>query len=180
MERPITHYNSPILRKKAEPITEITDEIRELATDLIDTCLVHKGLGLAAPQIGVSLRMFVINVPDEENPEEVMPGHPLILINPKLSKPSRDLWEHEEGCISIPDLQGYVARPVGITVDAMGLDGEDIHLELIDWEARVVMHENDHLNGVLFIDRMDKAEKRALDPALRELDKKYKKHKGAS
>lgn len=171
MKREVVHYNDPVLRKKAEPIGEITDEVRQLAADLIDTCNAHNGIGIAAPQVGVSLRMFIVNLQDERNPEEMLPGHPLVLINPKLSKPSDDEWTTPEGCLSIPKLYGDVSRPTRITVSAMDLDGETTEREFVGWEARVVMHENDHLNGVLFIDRMDKRQRKELEPALKEIDR---------
>ena len=140
MIRKVVHYNDPVLRKKAEPVGEITDELRQLAQDLIDTCEEYNGIGIAAPQIGVSLRMFIVNLHDDNNPEELLPGHPLVLINPKLSKPSKETWSAPEGCLSIPKLYGEVSRPLKITVEAIDLDGNPIEKEFVGWEARVIMH----------------------------------------
>lgn len=167
-------YNDPVLRRRAQEIGEITDEIRQLAADLLATCRNHKGIGLAAPQVGRSVRMFLIDLSDSDVDDGSI-KEPLILINPHLSNPSAEVWIHEEGCLSIPGPYEDVVRPRSIFVSAIGIDGKPIEREFSGWEARVVMHENDHINGVLFIDRIDPKTRKKIEPELRAIDKMRKK-----
>ncbi|NGX50212.1 MAG: Peptide deformylase [Chlamydiae bacterium] len=174
MIKGLIYYGHPGLRKKCDEIPEITDEIRQLAQDLIETVLAQDGAGLAAPQIGESLRIFVIRY-DNGNDDEGLPilCPPKIFINPKLTKPSEEMVSHEEGCLSIPGVHENVIRPLTITIEAMDLDGKIFHEDATHWRARVMMHENDHLNGVLFIDRIPPAKRTKLNSAINEIKKKY-------
>jgi peptide deformylase len=173
---PLTFYNDPLLRQKAQEIGEITDDIRQLAADLLATCRKHHGIGLAAPQVGRSVRMFLIDLSDSDVDDGSL-KEPLILINPRLSNPSVEVWIHEEGCLSIPGPYEDVVRPKSIFVSAMGIDGKPIERTFSGWEARVIMHENDHINGVLFIDRVNPKARKKIEPELRDIDKRRKAHK---
>ena len=174
MKRDLLYYGHEGLRKKCEEVTEITDEIRQLAQDLIETVLDKDGAGLAAPQIGYYVRVFVSryeNGADSEGWPILCP--PKIYINPKLSKPSAEMDNHGEGCLSIPGIYEKVTRPISIEVEAMDLDGKIFTETATGWRARNLMHENDHLNGVLFIDRIHPNRRKKIDPALRDIKKKY-------
>lgn len=169
-------YNDPILRRRAQEIGEITDEIRQLAADLLATCRKHRGIGLAAPQVGRSVRMFLVDLSDSDVDDGSI-KEPIILINPHLSNPSAEVWSHAEGCLSIPGPYEEVVRPRSIFVSALGTDGNRIERTFSGWEARVVMHENDHINGVLFIDRVDPRRRKQIEPELHAIDKRRKQHK---
>jgi len=168
------YYGDPVLRKRAAKITEITDEIKELAALLIKKMHEYKGIGLAAPQIGVLKRIFVICVDHEDEEGEVVVGEPRVFINPVLTNPSEESCERTEGCLSIPELTAPVMRPLTIDIEATDLEGN--HFTIKDcWGflGRVMMHENDHLNGVLFIDHIKGKRRTLLDPILRKIKKEY-------
>lgn len=169
----LAYYGEPILRKKTEPVKEINDEIRQLVADMIETMHVKDGIGLAAPQIFKSLSLFVTCVPIYVDEDAMRPGVERIFINPKILSYSDEISTLPEGCLSIPHLSGYVTRPLKIVVEAMGLDGKTFTQEFFNYEARCIMHENDHINGKLFIDRLDSKERQELEPKLREIKKKY-------
>ncbi len=174
MNRDLVYYGHPALRTKCTEITEITEDIRQLAQDLIETSLEKDGAGLAAPQLGYTVRMFVSrydNGADAEGWPILCP--PKLYINPKLSNPSKEMDTHGEGCLSVPGLYEKVTRPKEIDVEWMDLDG-NIHTErATGWRARNLMHENDHLNGVLHIDRIHPNRRKKIKPALRKIQEKY-------
>ena len=170
----IRYYGDPVLRKRCEPITEITDEIRKLAKDMIETMDKNDGAGIAAPQVGKSVRMFVLrhyNI--SEDGRWTLSEKPTVYINPKLSSPGEYLVTDSEACISIPGLRLDVTRPDTIKIEAMDLDGNIFVEELEGYNARLRMHENDHINGVLYIDRIDVHTRNKVDAALRAIKKKY-------
>ena len=169
----IYYYGHPVLRKRCEPIVEITEEIRQLASDMIETMDKNDGIGLAAPQVGHSIRMFVLrNYLETEDGKWTM-SEPKVFINPKLSAPSDELIVDTEGCLSLPGLRLEVDRPEKITVEAMDLEGNLFTEEVEGYNARVRMHENDHINGVLFIDRIDASSRKKIDAVLKQIKKKY-------
>ena len=172
MKLPITYYGSPILRKKCIPIEAITDEIRQLARDMIETMDVSNGIGIAAPQVGKSIRLFVLRNYVQLPDGKVGFSDPKYYINPKLSNISQETVMGEEGCLSIPGIHEEIARPLSLTVEALDLDGKPFTENLQGIDARVVLHENDHINGVLFIDRLDPEAKKRIEPLLREIKKK--------
>ena len=169
----IYHYAHPVLRKRCEPIAEITEEIRQLVKDMIETMDNNDGVGLAAPQIGQSIRLFVLReyIPAEEDKWTL--SDPKVYINPKLSSPGENIVTDTEGCLSLPGLRLEIDRPDRITVEAMDLDGNLFTEELEGYNARIRMHENDHINGVLFIDRVEVSTRNKIDPILKEMKKKY-------
>ncbi len=175
MKLPLAYYGDPILRKKCEPIEEITDEIRQLVKDMIETLEAQKGVGLAAPQIKRPVALFMTYAPkrDPEDPEKWIPGKLRVFINPKITSYSDETSTYGQGCLSIPKVYGDVTRPFKIVISATDLDGNSFTEEFSDYEAQAVMHENDHINGVLFIDRLDVAERKKLEPQLRKLKKDY-------
>lgn len=168
----IRYYGDPILRKRCQEITEITDEIRKLAKDMIETMDKTNGAGLAAPQVGKSIRMFVLRDYIVHEDGRWTQAEPKVFINPKLSCPGEHFLIEKEGCLSIPGLRGEVARPDRITVEAMDLDGNTFIEEIEGYNARIRMHENDHINGVLYIDRVDVHTRRKMEPDLRAIKKK--------
>ena len=150
----------PVLRKKVRPVppAEITAApIQRLIDDMTQTMLEYNGVGLAAPQVHEELRLFVAQVVrDREDEEEDEPGKPeiLALINPEIKPASRRVEEDWEGCLSIPDLRGLVPRYRDISVKAYDRTGRQVDLQASGFMARVIQHETDHLDGVLFLDRM--------------------------
>lgn len=169
----IYYYGHPVLRKRCEPVEKITDEIRQLAQNMIETMDNNNGIGLAAPQVGHSIRMFVLrNYIFTEDGRWTM-SEPIVFINPKLSEPGKHHVVDTEGCLSVPGLRLHVERPDRITIEAMDLDGNIFVEHLEGYNARVRMHENDHINGVLFTDRVDVNTRKKIEPILREIKKKY-------
>lgn len=173
MKLPLRYYGDPVLRQKAEPIAEITDEIVKLANDMIETMNEANGIGLAAPQVGHLLRLFVSIVDFEDEEGELHITEPTIYINPTLSAHSETSCERNEGCLSIPGLQAAVVRPLSVTIEATDLEGNRFTKEYTGYPARCMMHENDHLNGVLFIDRIKGKRRTLLEPELRLIKKKW-------
>jgi peptide deformylase len=136
-----------ILRKKSRKVEDITDRIKVLVQDMLETMYAADGIGLAAPQVGILKRVVVINVGNG----------PLVLINPEIIE-SQGCLVDVEGCLSLPGRQGQVERPAKVKVKALNLDGEEFILEGEDLLARAICHETDHLEGILFTDKLIKKE----------------------
>jgi peptide deformylase len=145
---------SPALRQRALPVAAVDDDVRRLVDDLFETMRAAKGVGLAANQIGVARRVAVVDVGEEQPP-------PLVLINPRIVHASDATETAEEGCLSIPDIYGEVARALAVTLEALDGDGQAYRVEITGFKARAVQHEIDHLDGVLFLDHLS-AVKRSL------------------
>lgn len=169
---PLAYYGDAVLRRKADPITEITDDLKKLVEEMIETMDACGGIGLAAPQVHHSIRLFIIRKPIEIGHEKLEPGEVLVFINPKLSLPSKETWIASEGCLSIPSFRSSVTRPKEITIEYTSLDGTQEKKQVAGWEARVIMHENDHINGVLFVDRLSKEEQLKIKHFLQTLEKR--------
>jgi peptide deformylase len=168
-------YPDPRLRQKSLPVTEITDELRERAQAMFPVMYADNGIGLAAPQIGWHVRLFVVNVTgDPEHPEQEF-----VLVNPELVEKRGGLWSMEEGCLSLPGIRGKVKREKEIVIRGVDLDGEEIEIEADGLVARCILHEYDHLDGVLFIDRLSTAKKQSIKRRLRELEAAYEERQGA-
>ena len=160
MLKPIRLFGDPVLRTVAEPVTDFDLELRNLVRDLTETMGEASGVGLAAPQIGVGLRVFTYHVDDEEY------GH---LINPVLElsgEPETD----EEGCLSIPGLQFPTPRAPRAIAAGFNMYGDPVRIEGTELLARCVQHETDHLDGILFIDRLDKKQRKLAVKAIREAE----------
>ena len=148
-ERPIVIYGDPVLREKCEPVETIDREIKDLVSDMIDTLKKARGLGLAAPQVGVPKRLFIVDV------SAIDITAPLtVFINPEILHTSDDEVEYEEGCLSFPGLYQKLDRPATVKVRATDLDGNVFEMEAGGMTARAILHEYDHLEGVLFIDHL--------------------------
>lgn len=173
MQLPLFFYDHPILRQKALLVDEITQEIKQLITDMEDTMNAASSIGISANQVGKLLSICLVRYPVEDEFGNYSRAPTKVYINPKLSNPSKETWVHDEGCLSIPKLYIDVERPVSITVTALDIDGNQFTEELSGWPARVLMHENDHLNGKLFIDRISKKKRNEIDPVLRKINKKF-------
>ncbi|MFC1849627.1 peptide deformylase [candidate division CSSED10-310 bacterium] len=142
-------FNDPILRKKAQKIAAITPHIKKLAQDMLETMYLSKGIGLAGPQVGISESIITIDISQDGESLNPMP-----LINPEIIK-TRGQCEYEEGCLSVPGFRGSIVRPEQITVRYSTLEGEVMTLPVKGLLARVIQHEMDHLNGILFTDFLD-------------------------
>lgn len=143
----ITKLGEEILRQKAEPVAEVTDEIRKLADDMLETMIEANGVGLAGPQVGKNLRIFVAMADDDVK---------RVFINPQIIKASEEVEEYEEGCLSIPQVYESITRPSRVTVQALNEKGRPFTLDADGLLARIIQHEYDHLDGILYIDRGDK------------------------
>ena len=164
----VTKYGNPVLRQKGARIEKITPEIKQLIADMFDTMYATKGIGLAAQQVGKALQLTVLDVRAVEDrpstleldgkPADVEKFMPLVLINPEI-KPLNDSVAGPEGCLSFPELYGDVLRPESVEVKALNEKGKPIEFRCGGLLGRAVQHETDHLNGILFIDRMDRKSK---------------------
>lgn len=175
----IVSYPAPVLRRRAEAVPAVTEEVRAVARRMIELMFEADGVGLAAPQVGLAWRMFVCHVPESEDPEDErsLTSHPvsatrepMVCVNPTLTHPERDLVAYEEGCLSLPDIRGDVRRPSAITINATGLDGKPFSLRAYGLLARCWQHEFDHLEGVLILDRMTQPSKIKNRQAVRSLE----------
>jgi peptide deformylase len=155
--KPIRLFGDPVLRTPAEPVTDFDTELRKLVKDLTETMMDAPGVGLAAPQIGVSLRVFTYYVDDEL-------GH---LINPSLDLSDEEETD-DEGCLSIPGLVFPTKRAYGVVAKGFDMHGEPVTLTGAEQLARCVQHETDHLDGVLFVDRLDPEQRKLAMKAIRE------------
>ena len=150
--REVVQFPDPRLKLVSKPITQITEEIRELAADMIEVMYDEPGIGLAAPQVGASVRMFVI---DTAWSDEEVGRHPLVVINPEISdRDGRITWD--EGCLSVPDYNAVVERDARITLRGLDLEGKSIVEHAEGLRAVCIQHEVDHLDGILFIDRISR------------------------
>ena len=181
---PILEYGDPILRAKGKPIDNIDDRIRELAENMIETMHAANGVGLAAQQVGEALQLTVLDVSlVEDRPstlkvdgKEVDPkaAMPLVLINPEIElRGSTETGV--EGCLSFPEITGDIERATSVIVRAQTLESSTIEIEATGFLARAIQHEGDHLNGILFIDRMNSAAKAALSSRLKRLQKETRR-----
>jgi peptide deformylase len=171
----IVKYGDPVLRTPGKKIDRITDDIRGLARDMIETMRHAEGVGLAAQQVGRALQICVIEIPEEAAaPGDMLVNGlaadmsaqmPLVLINPELSF-SKEKEIAQEGCLSFPEIRGEVSRPARVEVSAQNLEGQTIKFSAAGLLARAIQHEVDHLRGVLFIDRMSAAQKNRLAKAV--------------
>ena len=148
--RPILIHPDPRLKKVAEPVARITPEIETLAADMLATMYDAPGIGLAAPQIGVNARVFVMDATRDPQAERA----PLVLINPEITWTSEALNSYDEGCLSIPDQYAEVTRPAQVRMRWLGLDGQMHEREFDELWATCAQHELDHLDGILFIDHL--------------------------
>jgi peptide deformylase len=169
---PIVYYGNKLLRAKCLPVEKIDEDLVKLVQDMIETMDAKKGIGISAPQVGHLLRLFVLRNYVEKNGKTEF-SEPLVYINPKILSPSKEEVEEEEGCLSIPGIRESVLRPYSIVIEATNLQGELFQEEVFGYNARVRMHENDHINGTLFIDRLPKIKRKKLEPLLKQIETRY-------
>lgn len=162
---PIRVLGDPVLREETKPIEEITDEIRALVKNMFETMYLAKGIGLAAPQVGRTERVAVIDVD----------GAKYAIINPEIISTDSKTAKSEEGCLSIPDVYGDVERPTRVRIRALDVDGKEFEVEADDLLGRCLQHEIDHLHGKLFIDYMSVLKRRS---ALAKWSKEKDKYPG--
>lgn len=171
----LAYYGDPILRQKSEPVKEIDEGIKTLINDMIETMQSHNGLGLSAVQVSRLLRIFVMSIPIRQEDQTWKPGPLYIFVNPEIIWISDQAWVHNEGCLSIPTVYADVVRPYRVRVRALNENNEEFTKEFEGMEARCIFHENDHINGVLFIDRIKGKERKEIDLKLKELKKRLMK-----
>ncbi|MFO7871612.1 MAG: peptide deformylase [Kiritimatiellia bacterium] len=166
MNYDVVTYGDPALRRQAEPIEKIDDELRRLAGDMLRTMYATSGVGLAAEQIGLSRAICVIDLSGgDENRRE-----PIVMLNPRILE-SEGIDESEEGCLSVPEVFPRIGRSLNVKAVYLDLDGNERGVEASGLLARAIQHEIDHLNGVLIIDRMSRAERAAFSGRLKKLKK---------
>jgi peptide deformylase len=153
----LRYWGDPVLTERAAEITEIDGSVAALAAGMVETMHEARGLGLAAPQVGVQRRLFVYQLSEDREP--------VTIINPTISEADGE-WEFDEGCLSIPGLYFPIVRPKQIHLTGLDLDGEEVSIEADEIEARCFQHELDHLDGVLFLSKLDKGQRKQ---AMREL-----------
>jgi peptide deformylase len=162
---PIVKYGDPVLEKPAAAITKFDAELAELAEDMFATMYAAQGIGLAAPQIGKSIRIAVIDVTSGKNPEAR-----IVLVNPEIVHFEGEKRE-EEGCLSIPGFRGYVVRPQFVTIKAQDAKGESFEVRGEDLLARAFCHEIDHLNGILFLQHLSMLKRDLIRRKIKKLKK---------
>ena len=178
----LTFIGNEVLSKKSSKVEVITDEIKELSKDMIDLMYEKNGIGLAAPQIGINSRLIVIDIKEMENeslktPGEVLliPQMPIVLVNPEITAFSSETSIAEEGCLSVPELYAHVERSDALHLRAELLSGEKINVHCAGFLSRVLQHEIDHLDGILFIDRLSEDVTKRINSKLKKLLKKLAK-----
>ena len=181
---PILQYGDPVLRSQGKRIEEIDEQIRELAANMIETMHAAHGVGLAAQQVGEALQLTVLDISAVEDRPSMLKldgtdidpktAMPLVLINPEVEL-HNETEVGLEGCLSFPEITGDIERAQSVIVHAQSLEGGTIHIEASGFLSRAIQHEGDHLNGILFIDRMRSAAKAALSSRLKRLQKETKR-----
>ena len=169
------------LHQKAARIGEITDDIRSLGEAMLEVMYKQEGVGLAAPQVGISLRLVTLDVPEPKEPgmplspgeRELLPQMPLVLVNPEIESFSAVTEVGEEGCLSVPKLYAPVERPVSVVLKTTLLDGRQIRVDCGGFLARALQHELDHLDGVVYVQRVKDPDFAEILPQLQKIYKKY-------
>lgn len=166
----IVQYGHPVLRWKSKPIQAITDELRSTVREMFELMYAAKGIGLAANQVALPYRLFVVNVTaDPEQTEEEF-----VFLNPRIRR-RKGSSSGEEGCLSLPGMYGSVERSEEVVIEAFDLTGEGFEMDLDELPARVVQHETDHLDGVLFVDRLSPEDRLPLEPKLVGIEAEFRK-----
>lgn len=158
--RPIVTVGNPVLRQKAVKVTHFGESLAALVDDMFDSLHAARGVGLAAPQVGVPQRLFIVEIPPEvdEDGNETAPSESYILVNPEIIRATGE-EEMEEGCLSVPGYRGLVKRATSITIKGQDVHGRAVRYRGEDLLAQAFQHENDHLNGALYLDRIEGVDK---------------------
>ena len=183
-KRYVVHtMGDPVLREVARPVGAVTPELRQLADRMIEVVQAFEGVGLAAPQVGESIRMVAFNLPMESmsdlpsaGEEKLLPKMPFVVINPGSISVSPDTETRDEGCLSLPDVWAPVERPARVFFRAVTIDGELIECECGGLLGRCIQHELDHLDGKLFVDRVEPIELAKVERELRQMQRYGEKH----
>ena len=166
----ILPYPHPALRWKSKPIPEINEELRRIVAEMFELMYAAKGIGLAANQVGLPYRLFILNL----SADPALKDEEIVFLNPDILK-RKGTTEGEEGCLSFPGMYGQVKRAAKIDIEAFDLSGECFEYSLDELAARAVQHESDHLDGVLFIDRMTESARRELDPVISDFETQFRR-----
>jgi len=161
--REIITLPHPILRRKARKVSNFGSDFQKLVDDMIDTMREAPGVGLAAPQVNVPWRVITVEFGDEE--DEEVPPKLYVMVNPEITRISREVVSGIEACLSIPEVAGDVDRPLTVTVKGQNRRGQSLKIKAKGWLARIIQHEVDHLNGVLFVDLADRVWKIEEEPS---------------
>ncbi len=161
-------YPDPVLNRRAAPVQRIDGALLRLADEMFETMYEERGVGLAAPQVGQSVRLCVVNVAGKESGE-------LVLINPVIVEASGEATD-EEGCLSVPGVRSKVTRSAEVTVRAYDRQGNEVEVHADGLQARCLQHEIDHLNGCLFVERLGEAARLVIRPGLKALEDEFRKH----
>ncbi|GAB4232905.1 MAG: peptide deformylase [Chlamydiales bacterium] len=176
MKLPIAYYGNPILRKKGKPVKAFDESLKKLVEDMIETMESSDGVGIAAQQIHKALLLFITKAPSyDEEKNDWVEGEIRIFVNAKIIKKSPEVWDFDEGCLSIPKVYDKVPRHWTITLAYQDIEGNSHVEEFTGYPARVVQHEFDHTQGILFVDRVLGKARQALEPKLKEIKQKYSK-----
>ena len=166
MQLKMRYYGDPILRGVAAKVESFDPNLKETAQAMIDIMREERGIGLAGPQVGLSQRLIIVlQMADPDDTE----AEPMVLVNPEVTRRSKDTWELEEGCLSIPGITGRVMRAVEISARFQDMEGKSHTLDAEGMFARVVLHEIDHLDGKLFVDYLSSAQKSLVKPQLKRI-----------
>ena len=168
---PIYIYGNAILRKKCENIDKSLSNLNIIINNMFETMHNANGIGLAAPQIGLSINLFLIDLSPLSNEDSNLRGIKKVFINPKITKENGDDWEYDEGCLSMPELNDLVSRKKNIEIEYLDQKFNVIKEKISGIEARVIQHEYDHLNGILFIDHLSAKRKNILNRKLQAIKK---------
>lgn len=144
----------PVLRRKARKVTGFGPDLKTLIDDMVETLRAAPGVGLAAPQVNVSQRVIVVEFGDEE--DESVPPKLYVVVNPEITRVSKEVVTGTEGCLSIPEIVGDVERPLSATIKGQSAQGQPLKIKASGWLARIFQHEVDHLDGILFVDRAER------------------------
>lgn len=167
----VVHYPHPALRFKAVPVAEINSDLHQIVAQMFELMYANKGIGLAATQVALPYRLFVLNLTGDPAAKD----EEAVFINPEILK-RKGTAEDEEGCLSLPGLYADVKRSSQVVIEAFDLKGECFEYSLSDLAARAVQHEHDHLDGVLFIDRLAEPLRRNAEPMLNDFVAAHKRH----
>ncbi len=161
----IVYYPHPALRRKSSPVTRINAALKSTVREMFELMYEAQGVGLAANQVALPFRFFIMNL----SGDPTVTDEEFVFLNPEITNRSGTV-EAEEGCLSVPQLYGQVKRAESLTVSAYDLDGNEFELDLDDLPGRVIQHENDHLDGIMFFDRMSDTDRRELEPQIDEFE----------
>lgn len=168
---PIVVYGDPVLKKMADEIDRESTDVKKLTADMFETMYQAGGIGLAAPQIGLSIRMFVVDGSLLDEEEEHMADFKKVFINPEIVEETGESWKFEEGCLSIPGIREEVSRPAKLVINYLDENWVEHEEEFDGMKARIIQHEYDHIEGILFTDYLTPFKKRLLKGKLQNISK---------